>query len=184
MFSASQCIPSVPVRTLEELIVYAKANPGKLSYGHRGCRLDPASDRRVIQIARGNHPSSLTCPMRHRPIGHRPDRWSGSDGHTKRDRRRCLNFIGPGKLRILAVTSPTRLVAAPELPTGRTRFPVMTARGSIGLLAPAGTPVGTIETLNARRRARRSPNGLPADADRRGYRTRSRLRPRNIGPLR
>ena len=46
-----------------------------------------------------------------------------------------------GKMRVLAVTSPTRLVAAPELPTAaELGFPGMTVRGSIGLLAPAGTP--------------------------------------------
>ena len=51
-------------------------------------------------------------------------------------------------MRVLAVTRPTRLVAAPELPTAaELGFPGMTVRGSIGLLAPAGTPVGIIEQV-------------------------------------
>jgi tripartite-type tricarboxylate transporter receptor subunit TctC len=46
------------------------------------------------------------------------------------------------------VTSPTRLIAAPELPTAaELGFPGMTVRGSIGLLAPAGTPNGIIEQV-------------------------------------
>ncbi len=59
-----------------------------------------------------------------------------------------LEFHRSGKLRILAVTNPTRLIAAPELPTAaELGFPGMTVRGSIGLLAPAGTPIGIIEQI-------------------------------------
>jgi len=59
-----------------------------------------------------------------------------------------LEFHRAGKLRVLAVTSPTRLVAAPELPTAaELGFPGMTVRGSIGLLAPAGTPKEIIEQI-------------------------------------
>src|SRR4029079_8153760 len=46
------------------------------------------------------------------------------------------------------VTSATRLVAAPDLPTTtELGFPGMTVRGSIGLLAPAGTPIEIIEQI-------------------------------------
>jgi tripartite-type tricarboxylate transporter receptor subunit TctC len=59
-----------------------------------------------------------------------------------------LEFHRSGKLRILAVTSATRLIAAPELPTAAEQgFPGMIVRGSIGVLAPAGTPIGIIEQI-------------------------------------
>ena len=59
-----------------------------------------------------------------------------------------LEFHRTGKLRILAVTSPARLIAAPELPTAaELGFPGMTVRGSIGLLAPAGTPIAIIQQV-------------------------------------
>ena len=59
-----------------------------------------------------------------------------------------LEFHRTGKMRVLAVTSPTRLTAAPELPTAaELGFPGMTVTGSIGLLAPAGTPVEIIEQI-------------------------------------
>lgn len=46
------------------------------------------------------------------------------------------------------MTSPLRLVAAPERPTAAEQgFPGMTVRGSIGLLGPAGTPIETIEQI-------------------------------------
>jgi tripartite-type tricarboxylate transporter receptor subunit TctC len=59
-----------------------------------------------------------------------------------------LEFHRSGKMRVLAVTSPTRLTAAPELPTaGELGFPGMTVTGSIGLLAPIGTPMEIIEQI-------------------------------------
>ena len=59
-----------------------------------------------------------------------------------------IEFHRSGRLRVLAVTSSTRLVAAPELPTvAEMGFPGMTVKGSIGLLAPAGTPTGIIEKI-------------------------------------
>jgi tripartite-type tricarboxylate transporter receptor subunit TctC len=51
-------------------------------------------------------------------------------------------------MRVLAVTSPRRLTAAPELPTAaELGFPGLTVTGSIGLLAPAGSPAGSIDTI-------------------------------------
>jgi len=59
-----------------------------------------------------------------------------------------LEFHRSGKMRILAVTSPTRLIAAPELPTvTELGFPGMTVLGSIGLLVPAGTPSAIVEQI-------------------------------------
>jgi tripartite-type tricarboxylate transporter receptor subunit TctC len=59
-----------------------------------------------------------------------------------------IEFHRSGKMRVLAVTSPTRLNAAPELPTAaELGFPGITVMGSIGLLAPAGTPIGIIEQI-------------------------------------
>jgi tripartite-type tricarboxylate transporter receptor subunit TctC len=59
-----------------------------------------------------------------------------------------IEFHRSGKMRVLAVTSPARLNAAPELPTAaELGFLGMTVMGSIGLLAPAGTPIGIIEQI-------------------------------------
>jgi tripartite-type tricarboxylate transporter receptor subunit TctC len=59
-----------------------------------------------------------------------------------------LEFHRAGKTRILAVTNPTRLNVAPELPTAaELGIPGLTVTGTIGLLAPAGTPTGIIERI-------------------------------------
>ena len=139
--------PSVPVRTLEELIVYAKANPGKLSYGHAGVGSIQHLTGELFKSLAGT-PGIVDVPYRGTgPLvtdligGQVPMGTPGVTGQV-------LEFHRTGKLRILAVTSPTRLIAAPELPTAaELGFPGMTVRGSIGLLAPAGTPIRIIEQI-------------------------------------
>src|SRR5262249_6652135 len=65
-----------------------------------------------------------------------------------------LEFHRSGKVRILAVTSPKRLVAAPDLPTtAELGFPGLAVMGSIGLLAPAGTPPEIIQRVAEATRA-------------------------------
>jgi len=146
----SLCIavhPSVPALTLEELIAYAKANPGKLSYGHSGVgsiqhlagelfkSLTTTPD--IVQVPyRGTGPVITDLIGGQIPMG--------TPGVT----RQVIEFHRSGKLRVLAVTSRARLVAAPELPTAaELGFPGMTVKGSIGLLAPAGTSTGIIEQV-------------------------------------
>jgi tripartite-type tricarboxylate transporter receptor subunit TctC len=59
-----------------------------------------------------------------------------------------LEFHRSGKMRVLAVTSPARLVGAPELPTAaEAGLPGLTVTASLGLLAPAGTPTPIIEQI-------------------------------------
>jgi tripartite-type tricarboxylate transporter receptor subunit TctC len=139
--------PTVPAQTLTELIAYAKANPGKLSYGHSGVGSiqhlsgelfkSLAGTPEIVQVPyRGTGPVIADLVSGQIPMG-----VPGVTGQV-------LEFHRSGKMRVLAVTSPTRLSAAPELPTAaELGFPGMTVRGSIGLLAPARTPVVVIEQI-------------------------------------
>ena len=139
--------PTVPVQTLKELIAYAKANPGKLSYGHSGVGSiqhlagelfkSLAGIPEIVQVPyRGTGPVITDLAGGQIPMG-----VPGVTGQV-------IEFHRSGKMRVLAVTSPTRLIAAPELPTAaELGFPGMTVTGSIGLLAPAGTPIGIIEQI-------------------------------------
>src|SRR6266545_3945867 len=146
----SLCIavhPSVPAHSLKELIAYAKANPAKLSYGHAGIGSiqhltgelfkSLAGTPEIVQVPyRGTGPVITDLIGGQIPVG-----TPGVTGQV-------LELHRSGKMRILAVTSPTRLVAAPDLPTAaELGFPGMTVTGSIGLLAPAGTPIGIIEQI-------------------------------------
>jgi len=146
----SLCIavhPAVPVQSLKELVAYAKANPGKLSYGHAGVGSiqhltgelfkSLAGTPEIVQVPyRGTGPVITDLVGGQIPIG-----TPGVTGQV-------LELHRSGKLRVLAVTSPTRLVAAPDLPTvTELGYPGMTVTGSIGLLAPARTPAGFIEQI-------------------------------------
>jgi tripartite-type tricarboxylate transporter receptor subunit TctC len=139
--------PTVPVQTLQELIAYAKANPGKVSYGHSGVGSiqhlagelfkSLAETPAIVQVPyRGTGPVIADLVSGQIPMG--------VPGVTAQ----VLEFHRTGKMRVLALTSPARLVAAPDLPTAaELGFPAMTVTGSIGLLAPAGTPIGIIEQV-------------------------------------
>jgi tripartite-type tricarboxylate transporter receptor subunit TctC len=59
-----------------------------------------------------------------------------------------LEFHRSGRIRLLVVTSPRRLAAAPELPTAtEAGLPGLTVTASLGLLAPSGTPTPVIEQI-------------------------------------
>src|SRR5829696_842721 len=139
--------PGVPAQTLRELVAYAKANPGKLSYGHSGVGSlqhlagelfkSLAATPDIVQVPyRGTGPVITDLLGGQIPMG--------MPGLTSQ----LIEFHRSGKLRVLAVTSAARLSAAPELPTAaELGFPAMTVKGSIGVLAPAGTPTGIIEQI-------------------------------------
>jgi tripartite-type tricarboxylate transporter receptor subunit TctC len=139
--------PAVPVQTLKDLILYAKTNTGKLSYGHAGVG--------TIQHLTGELFKSLTGTPE---IAQVPYRGTGPAIADLVSGQVPMGIVGvtgqvlelhrAGKMRVLAVTSPKRLTAAPELPTAaELGFPGMTVTGSIGLLAPAGTPIAIIEQI-------------------------------------
>ena len=145
--------PTVPARTVTEFIAHAKANPGKLSYGHAGVGSIQhlagelfktlTGAREIVQVPyRGTGPLITDLVSGQVPLG-----FPGVTGQL-------LEFHRAGKLRILAVTNPTRLIAAPDLPTvAELGLPAMTVTGSLGLLAPAGTPTDVIERIAQATRA-------------------------------
>jgi tripartite-type tricarboxylate transporter receptor subunit TctC len=139
--------PSVPAQSLKELIAYSRANPGKLSYGHSGIgSLQHLAGEFFNSLARtpeiAQVPYRGTGPVITDLIGGQVP--MGLPGVT----RQVIEFHRSGKMRVLAVTSAARLVAAPELPTAAEQgFPGMVVTGSIGLLAPAGTPKQIIEQI-------------------------------------
>jgi tripartite-type tricarboxylate transporter receptor subunit TctC len=139
--------PAVPVQNLKELIAYAKANPGKLSYGHSGVGSiqhlmgelfkSLAGTPDIVQVPyRGTGPLITDLVSGQVPMG-----TPGVTGQV-------IEFHRSGKMRVLAVTSPAHLDAAPEFPTAaELGFAGLTVMGSIGLLAPAGTPIGIVEQI-------------------------------------
>jgi tripartite-type tricarboxylate transporter receptor subunit TctC len=141
--------PSVPVQSLKELVAYAKANPGKLSYGHSGVGSiqhltgelfkSLVATPEIVQVPyRGTGPVISDLVSGQIPVG-----IPGVTGQV-------LQFHRAGTMRVLAVTSPARLAVAPDLPTAaELGFPGLTVTGSIGLMAPAGTPADIVAQVAA-----------------------------------
>jgi tripartite-type tricarboxylate transporter receptor subunit TctC len=138
---------AVPVKTLKELIAYAKANPNKLSYGSAGAG--------TLTNLTGEMFKHLTGIN---DIVHVPYKGAGPgitdlvSGHipmmTPNVTGQLLELHNAGKIRILAVTSPTRLKGAPEIPTAiEAGVPDMIAQLFNGLFAPVGTPKPIIDKI-------------------------------------
>jgi tripartite-type tricarboxylate transporter receptor subunit TctC len=139
--------PSVPSQNLKELIAHAKANPGKLSYGHAGVGSTNHLTGELFKSLAGV-PDIVQLPYR----GAGPaiaDLISGQIPiAVVAVTGQVIELHRSGKLRVLAVTSPVRLTAAPELPTAaEAELPGLIVPATLGLLAPAGTPKPIIEQI-------------------------------------
>jgi tripartite-type tricarboxylate transporter receptor subunit TctC len=139
--------PSLPVGTLADLIAYARNNPGKLSYGSAGVG--------SLNHLTGELLKSLTqtADIVHVPYrGAAPaiaDLISGQIPMAMPSvTRQVIELHRTGKVRMLAVTSQGRLVAAPEISTAvEGGVPGMVSDSFIGLFAPRGTPGPMIEQI-------------------------------------
>ena len=139
--------PSVPAHSLEEFVAHAKTHAGKLSYAHVGVGSTPQLIGETFKSLAGL-PELVQVPYR----GAGPaiaDLISGQVAMAVvAVTAQSLEFHRSGKLRILAVSSPQRLIAAPELPTvAEAGFPGLTNVQTIGPVAPAGTPRPIIEQI-------------------------------------
>jgi tripartite-type tricarboxylate transporter receptor subunit TctC len=137
--------PSLPVKTIPELIAYAKANPGKLSFesagigtaSHLAGQLFNAMTGADLQHVpyRGDGPAMVDLIAGQVQVGFAT--MTASIGH-----------IRSGQLRALAVTTLKRSDALPGVPTVAETVPGFEASSWFGIAAPKGTPADIIETLN------------------------------------
>ena len=136
--------PSLPVRTLGDLVAYAKSNPGKLSYGSAGVGSMNQLTGELFKSLTG------TADLVHVPYkGAGPAVTDLISGQipiaTPNVTAQIIELHRAGKLRILAVTAPSRIAAAPDIPTAVEQgLPRMISQNFIGLFAPAGTPPAII----------------------------------------
>src|SRR5499427_4798808 len=139
--------PSVPVRSVQELVAYAKANPGKVNFSSGGIGVLPhligewfksAAAIDIVHVPyRGGGPSIN-------------DLVAGQVQMTFEGTSVLVPLIRAGKLRALATTSGKRIAELPELPTmAEAGFAGFVSTSWTGLLAPARTPHEVIGKLNA-----------------------------------
>jgi len=138
--------PSVPAGTVNELVAYAKANPGKVAYGSAGSGSLPHLATELMKALTGTD-------MIHVPYkGGGPmvtDLLGGSVQVVIGDQANLMPHVTAGKLRALAVGSPKRSANYPEIPTfAEAGLPGFEATAWQGLVGPAGLPPDVVRRLN------------------------------------
>jgi len=138
--------PSVPAKTVAELIAFLRANPGKHSFASPGVGTTPHLSGELFKL-------SQDLDLVHVPFnGSGPAIGSAVAGHTPiafTGIAPAIPQIKEGKLRALAVTSSGRSSAMPEIPTlAESGLSDQEADTLQGILVPAGTPAAIIEILN------------------------------------
>ncbi|HEY6242251.1 MAG TPA: tripartite tricarboxylate transporter substrate binding protein [Burkholderiales bacterium] len=139
--------PSLPVKSVNDLIALAKSQPGKIGFAGAGSGSTPHLAGELFNVMagvqlvhipyRGSGPAMIGLLAGEAPVMFLPAINAG--GH-----------VAAGRLRAIAVTSRERLQAMPELPTvSEAGLPGYESSQWYGLLAPAGTPSEILRLLNA-----------------------------------
>ncbi|MDW5442914.1 tripartite tricarboxylate transporter substrate binding protein [Polaromonas sp. SM01] len=140
--------PNLPVKNIEELIAYAKKNPGKVSYATSGVGNPQHLNGELLQSLAG-------IKMNHVPYkgssAQMVDVASGNVDITFVSMAGATPFIKGNRVKLLAVTSAKRASFAPDVPTISEYAPVSTYSldNWFGLFVPASTPPAVQAKLNA-----------------------------------
>jgi tripartite-type tricarboxylate transporter receptor subunit TctC len=139
--------PSVPANSFAEFIAYARANPGKISYGSAGAGS-------ITHLAMELLKAEAKVDMLHVPYkGAAPavnDLLGGQVVAGIFDVPVLLGHVRSGKLRALSITSATRAPTLPDVPTtAEGKLPNVTSDNWYGLVVPVKTPADVQKRLNA-----------------------------------
>ena len=151
----------MPVKTLPELVAYAKANPGKITWGSQGFGTSPHLLAEMFKLEAGVNivhvPYRGTAPMLAAIL-------AGEVQMVADSSTTSLPHIQAGKLRPLAMPMRERFSKLPDVPTtAEVGYPKLLAPFWLGVVAPTGTPPAIIDKLNA---AFRDSHGPAGDAPR------------------
>jgi tripartite-type tricarboxylate transporter receptor subunit TctC len=138
--------PSVPAKTVPELIAYAKANPGKVNMASAGVGTPPHVAGELFKMMAGvdlaHVPYRGDVPALTGVLGGEVDLYIGTLSGA-------IEHVRAGKLRALALTSATRSEALPDVPTVSEFVPGYEASGFWGIAVPKNTPTEIIQRLNS-----------------------------------
>jgi tripartite-type tricarboxylate transporter receptor subunit TctC len=137
--------PSVPAKTFDEFVAYAKANPGKLNYGSTG--IGTSSHLSGFMLGKRDNLQLTHVPYKGAEALN--DLLAGRIQFMFATIPSVIQHIKADKLRALAVSSAKRSRSMPEIPTVAERgYPGFEAGSWFGIFAPKGTPESVIATLN------------------------------------
>jgi tripartite-type tricarboxylate transporter receptor subunit TctC len=149
LIESSQAIgvhPDLPVKTLADIEAYAKSNPGRLTFGSQGFGVGPHLLIEMFKLDTGTNiihvPYRGTAPMLSALV-------SGEIQMAIDPTTTMLPLIQAGKVRAIAVTTPTRSPELPGIPTTiEAGYPKMISTYWLGVVAPAGTQPEIVQKLN------------------------------------
>jgi len=139
--------PGFPAKTVQELIAYAKANPGKVSFASQGngstSHLTAILFEKLTGTGMVHVPYRGTAPALQDIMGNTVDIFFDNIGSS-------MSLHLGGKLRILGVCGPDRAPSLPDVPTVRqSGVPDFTSVTWFALMAPKGTPDAIVAKLNS-----------------------------------
>lgn len=138
--------PAAKINSLAELVAFAKANPGKASFGYGnsigqvvGASFAKQTGLEVITVPYKSTPQAIT------------DLLGGQLTYAVADMASAQAFVKDGRLKALGISSNKRMAMAPDIPAiaempGLSTFEVI---AWVGMFAPAGTPKDIVDRLNA-----------------------------------
>jgi tripartite-type tricarboxylate transporter receptor subunit TctC len=137
----------LPVKSMAEFVAYAKANPGKLSWGTQGFGVAPHLLLELFKLETGTNivhvPYRGTAPMLSAILG-------GEVQVVADPMTTCLPHIQSGKLRAIAIAGSERTPKLPDVPTTKEGgYPKIDSPFWLAVVAPAGTPQPIVDKLNA-----------------------------------
>jgi tripartite-type tricarboxylate transporter receptor subunit TctC len=137
--------PSLPVKSIEEFVAYAKANPGKLNYGSTGV----GTSSHLSGVMLSQRTGAETTHVPYKGADALNDLLAGRVQFMFATIPSVIQHIHAGKLRALAVSSAKRSRSLPDVPTVAEKgFPGFEAGSWFGFFAPKGTPDTVIAELN------------------------------------
>ena len=138
--------PSVPAKSIQELVALARAKPGEIAYGTPGAGTTHHVIGEMFRLA-------ANINIVHAPFqGEAPALTAAAGGHIPMvfvNASAVAPFAKSGKIRPLAVTTPERTEVLPDVPTMREAgYPEVESTNWSGLVVPAATPPSAISRLN------------------------------------
>jgi len=137
--------PASPFGTLDELLAYAKAHPGQVSYGTPGVGTPQHLAVELLVHMTGARMTHVPYKGSSQPLS---DLLAGHIPLVSAAINPAQPYIGSGKLRGLAVADAHRVASLPDPPAIAEKVPGHEVRIWYGLMAPAGTPDDVVARLN------------------------------------
>jgi tripartite-type tricarboxylate transporter receptor subunit TctC len=137
--------PSLPVKSVAELIAHCRANPGQVNFASAGVGGSNHIAGEMFKALAGI--DIVHVPYRGNAAAY-PDLISGRTQFIFADLASALALVRAGSLKGLAITAPKRLAALPDLPPVADTVPGYQATAWYGFGVPKGTPSDVVEMLN------------------------------------